>query len=121
MHYLLFYDYVSDYLARREAYRAAHLAHAKPYLDRGEILLGGAFADLDANGDAMLSQDEMTAAYGADGSARFMARDSNGDGMLTAAEFGVAAGDEPDYRDAREPAIETEGFDDQGFGNTDEN
>ncbi len=81
---------------------------------------GGAFADLDANGDAMLSQDEMTAAYGADGSARFMARDSNGDGMLTAAEFGVAAGDEPDYRDASEPAIETEGFDDQGFGNTDE-
>jgi uncharacterized protein len=29
MHYLLFYDVVSDYVERRAAYRAEHLALAK--------------------------------------------------------------------------------------------
>jgi uncharacterized protein YciI len=45
MHWLLFYDYVPDYLERRGAVRDAHMAHVKPYLDRGELVLGGAFAD----------------------------------------------------------------------------
>jgi uncharacterized protein YciI len=40
-HFLLLYDYVSDYLQRREAHRAAHVAHAKAALDRGELVLGG--------------------------------------------------------------------------------
>ncbi|AWM38376.1 YciI-like protein [Gemmata obscuriglobus] len=45
MHYLLLYEVVSDYAERRGAYRAAHLAHAWAAADRGELLLGGAFAD----------------------------------------------------------------------------
>lgn len=45
MHYLLFYDYVPDYLERRGEFRAAHFAHAQAALDRGEFILGGAFAN----------------------------------------------------------------------------
>ncbi len=44
MHYLLFYDVVDGYAERRVAYRAAHLAHAREAVRRGELLLGGAFA-----------------------------------------------------------------------------
>ncbi len=53
MHWLLFYDYVPNYLERRGALRSAHLAHVKPYLDRGELVLGGAFAN-PADGAALL-------------------------------------------------------------------
>jgi uncharacterized protein len=45
MHYLLFYDVVDDYVIRRQALRAAHLAHARPFVERGELILGGALAD----------------------------------------------------------------------------
>jgi uncharacterized protein YciI len=45
MHYLLFYDVVDDYVTRRAPLRAAHLAHAKRAIERGELLLGGAFND----------------------------------------------------------------------------
>jgi uncharacterized protein YciI len=45
MHYLLFYDVVPDYAERRIAFRAAHLAHARAALARGELVLGGAFAN----------------------------------------------------------------------------
>ncbi|HEY9514958.1 MAG TPA: YciI-like protein [Gemmatimonadaceae bacterium] len=45
MHFILFYDVVSDYLERRTAYRAAHLEHARSAYERGEIRLGGALAD----------------------------------------------------------------------------
>ncbi len=44
-HYLLIYDYVDDYLETRKALRAAHLAHARLALDRGELVLGGAYAE----------------------------------------------------------------------------
>jgi uncharacterized protein len=44
-HFILFYDYVSDYLERRTAYRAAHFAHVKPYLERDEMFLAGACTD----------------------------------------------------------------------------
>ena len=40
MHYLLFYDVVEDYAARRMALRAAHLAHARAAVERGELVLG---------------------------------------------------------------------------------
>jgi hypothetical protein len=43
MHTILFYDYVPDYLERRTACRAAHLAYANAALGRGELILGGAF------------------------------------------------------------------------------
>jgi uncharacterized protein YciI len=45
MHYLLMYDVVDDYIERRTVYRAAHLAHARAFLERGELVLGGALAD----------------------------------------------------------------------------
>ena len=45
MHYLLFYDVVPDYLERRGAYRAAHLALAREAVERGELVLGGALAN----------------------------------------------------------------------------
>ena len=43
-HWLLFYDVADDYLERRGAFRAAHLALAWRAVERGEILLGGALA-----------------------------------------------------------------------------
>jgi uncharacterized protein YciI len=45
MHYLLFYDVVPDYAERRVPFRAAHLAHARAAVARGELVLGGALAD----------------------------------------------------------------------------
>ena len=53
MHYLLFYDYVPDYLERRGSYRDAHIALARAALERGELVLGGAFAS-PADGAAIL-------------------------------------------------------------------
>lgn len=44
-HYLLMYDLVDDYLERRAAYRDEHLKLAREAQERGELLLGGAFAD----------------------------------------------------------------------------
>ena len=45
MHFLLFYDLVGDYLIRRQPLRAAHLAHARLFVDRGELVLAGALAE----------------------------------------------------------------------------
>ena len=45
MHYLLFYDVVSDYVERRAAFRDEHLALAWKAHARGELVLGGALAD----------------------------------------------------------------------------
>lgn len=45
MHFLLFYDVVPDYVTRRQTLRTAHLAHARPFVERGELLLGGALAE----------------------------------------------------------------------------
>lgn len=45
MHYLLFYDYVPDYLERRGALREAHFEKVRAAIGRGELYLGGAFAD----------------------------------------------------------------------------
>jgi hypothetical protein len=45
MHYLLIYDVVPDYVERRAAYRAEHLALARAAVERGELLAGGALAD----------------------------------------------------------------------------
>jgi uncharacterized protein YciI len=41
-HYLLTYDLAADYLERRPAFRAEHLALAQAAVARGELLLGGA-------------------------------------------------------------------------------
>jgi len=45
VHYLLFYDYGPDYLARRGGFRDAHLALAREAQARGELVLGGALAE----------------------------------------------------------------------------
>lgn len=45
MHYLLIYDLVPDYLARREQFRNEHLALAWESHARGELVLGGALTD----------------------------------------------------------------------------
>jgi len=45
MHYLLFYEVSEDYLARRGAFREAHLRLAWAAHEKGELLLGGALAD----------------------------------------------------------------------------
>jgi uncharacterized protein YciI len=45
MHYLLMYDLVDEYVERRQPLRPAHLAHARKFVERGELLLGGALAE----------------------------------------------------------------------------
>ena len=45
MHYALVYELVDDYLERRAALRDEHLALASAAADRGELVLGGAFAE----------------------------------------------------------------------------
>ena len=45
MYFLLFYDYDGNVLERRAPFRESHLALVKGYVDRGEIILAGAFAD----------------------------------------------------------------------------
>jgi uncharacterized protein YciI len=45
MHYLLLYEGVPDYAERRLPHRAAHFAHARAAVARGELVLGGALAD----------------------------------------------------------------------------
>jgi uncharacterized protein len=45
MYLALIYQVVDDYLERRVAFRAEHLALARAATERGELVLGGAFAD----------------------------------------------------------------------------
>ena len=45
MYFALFYDTVDDYLERSAGFRAEHLALARAAVERGELVLGGAFAD----------------------------------------------------------------------------
>ena len=42
---MLSYDLVDNYLQRRAEFRVEHLGLAKASLERGELRLGGAFAD----------------------------------------------------------------------------
>jgi uncharacterized protein len=45
MYFLLLNDVVDDYVARRAVYRDAHLQLARAAVERGELVLGGAFDD----------------------------------------------------------------------------
>ena len=45
MHYLLFYDYVPDYVPKRAPVRAAHLELIRKAYERGELVIAGALAD----------------------------------------------------------------------------
>lgn len=52
-HFLLFYDFVADYLDRRGEFRGVHRELAWAAADRGELVLGGALAD-PADGGVLL-------------------------------------------------------------------
>lgn len=45
MHYLLFYEFVGDYVQRRAQFRAEHLQLAWQMHERGELILAGALAE----------------------------------------------------------------------------
>lgn len=45
MDYLLFYDYSYDYIERRDAFRAEHLALAWDAQSKGLLILGGALTN----------------------------------------------------------------------------
>ena len=45
MHYVLFYEVGDDYVVQRAKFRDEHLKKAWSATDRGELLLGGAFAN----------------------------------------------------------------------------
>ncbi|HEY0748354.1 MAG TPA: YciI-like protein [Steroidobacteraceae bacterium] len=60
MHYLLFYEFVSDYVERRPRFRAQHLKLAWEAQARGELILAGAFAD-PIDGAALLFRCESRA------------------------------------------------------------
>jgi uncharacterized protein len=53
MHFLMIYEFGDDYLEKRGPYRADHLRLAWESQARGEMVLGGAFAD-PADGAALL-------------------------------------------------------------------
>ena len=44
-YYLLIYDVVNDYVAKRAAYRDEHLRLVKGAYKRGELIMAGALAD----------------------------------------------------------------------------
>jgi uncharacterized protein YciI len=44
-HYLLFYELVDDYIARRAEFRDVHLEQAWKASARGELVMGGALAN----------------------------------------------------------------------------
>ena len=56
-YFILFYEVVPDYVERRAAFRAEHLALAKAATERGELRLGGAYAD-PADGAALVFRGE---------------------------------------------------------------
>jgi uncharacterized protein YciI len=55
VHYLLFYDFVADYVERRAEFRARHLQLAWEAQARGELILAGAYAG-PVDGAALLFQ-----------------------------------------------------------------
>jgi hypothetical protein len=90
MYFLLFYDYVEDVLERRAPLREAHLALVREYVERGELLLAGAYAD-PADGAALVFKVEDRASVEG-----FAGRDPYvGNGLVTAwriREWTVVAG-----------------------------
>lgn len=56
-YFILFYEVVPDYVERRVAHRAEHLAMAKAATERGELRLAGAYAD-PADGAALVFRGE---------------------------------------------------------------
>ena len=55
MYYILFYKTVSNYIEQRAQYRKEHLQLARKAHERGELVLGGAYAN-PADGAALIFQ-----------------------------------------------------------------
>jgi uncharacterized protein YciI len=62
MHYLLFYEAGPDYAERRKPFRGAHLEHARAAAARGDVVLGGAFANPSDGAVILFRGDSPTAA-----------------------------------------------------------
>lgn len=60
-YYALFYEVVDDFVARRGAYRDAHLRLAREAYARGELVLAGALAD-PADGALLIFEGESPVA-----------------------------------------------------------
>ena len=60
MYFLLTYGYVDNIIERRVPYRQAQLALVADYVNRGELVLGGAFAN-PADGAAIVFKVESQA------------------------------------------------------------
>ncbi len=60
-HFLLFYDVVDDYVTRRTAFRAEHLARAWAASAAGDLVLGGALEE-PADGALLLFRGDTPAA-----------------------------------------------------------
>jgi uncharacterized protein len=61
MHFMLFYDFVDDYLQRRAEFRAEHLKLGREAVERGELVLAGALAD-PVDGALLLFKGDTSAA-----------------------------------------------------------
>ncbi|MBI1250200.1 MAG: hypothetical protein GC189_01860 [Alphaproteobacteria bacterium] len=59
-HFVLFYEYPADFRDKRAPHRAAHIAHAGAAVARGELELGGAFAE-DPPGGMLIFKAEIAA------------------------------------------------------------
>lgn len=44
-YFLLFYDYVENYMEARAPHRPAHFEHARPAHDAGMLIMAGAYGD----------------------------------------------------------------------------
>jgi uncharacterized protein YciI len=62
VHYLLFYDYVEDYIAKRVPLRARHLALLRESHQRGEAVMAGALAEPDRGAVLVFRGDSPAAA-----------------------------------------------------------
>lgn len=45
MYYILFYNFVENYLEKRTPFRPNHFNHIQSYIEKEELRLAGAFAD----------------------------------------------------------------------------
>ena len=76
MHYLLFYEFAPDYVARRAPFRTAHLMAAWKAQERGELIRVGSY-DNRLDGAALLFRCDSSAVP-----ERFVASDPYGIGGL---------------------------------------
>jgi uncharacterized protein YciI len=62
VHFLLFYQFVPDYLQRRALHRAEHLRAAWEAHERGELILAGALAEPTDSAVLLFAGDDDSAA-----------------------------------------------------------